>query len=57
MGYKLLGWLLWNGVRAILKLKYGRTMLPAPVLAAGIVAVALGIAGAVAARQHGGDDS
>jgi hypothetical protein len=57
MAYKLLGWFVWNGVRAILKLKYGRTMLPAPVLAAGIVAVALGIAGAVAARQHGGDDS
>jgi hypothetical protein len=57
MGYKLLGWLVWNGVRAILKQKYGRTMVPAPVLAAGIVAVALGVAGAVAAaKSSGGDD-
>jgi hypothetical protein len=57
MGYKLLGWVVWNGVKTILRQKYGRTMVPAPVLAAGIVAVALGVAGAVAAAKSGGDDS
>ena len=56
MGYKLLGWVVWNGVTTILRRKYGPTMLPAPVLAAGVVAVALGVAGAVAARQSSGDD-
>jgi hypothetical protein len=56
MGYKLLGWVVWNGVIAILRRKYGPTLLPAPVLAAGVVAVALGIAGAVAARQSSSED-
>jgi hypothetical protein len=56
MGYKLIGWVVWNGVRAILKQKYGRTMLPTPVLAGGLVAVALGVAGAVAAAKRSGDD-
>ena len=51
MGYKLLGWVVWNGVRAILKRKYGPTMLPAPVLPPASSRWPWAVAGAVAVRR------
>ena len=50
MFYELLGRLVWNGLKAFLKMKYGRFYLPKPVLAGGTVAVALAI---MAAAQKG----
>ena len=53
MFYKLLGMLVWNGGKFFLRQKYGRTHAPKPLVAGGIVAVAVGIALAiVAARQR-----
>jgi hypothetical protein len=43
MFYKLLGILVWNGAKVVLRKKYGATYLPKPVLAGGIVAAALGV--------------
>ena len=37
MLYKLLGILVWNGAKILLRAKYGRTYLPAPVLAGAVV--------------------
>ena len=52
MFYKLLGMAVWNGGKLILRRKYGAAMLPAPVLAGGVVLAAVGIAFAV---RRGGD--
>ena len=57
MAYKLLGWVTWHLAKWFLRRKYGSATVPAPVLAAGVVVVALGVAGALAARQHGRDGS
>jgi hypothetical protein len=52
MFYKLLGMLVWNGGKVLLRQKYGRTYAPKPVLAGGALAVAAAVAVAiVAARQ------
>jgi hypothetical protein len=53
MGYKLLGWLVWNVGKRFLRRKYGPTMVPVPVLAGGVVLAALGVA--LAVRRNGGD--
>ena len=37
MLYKLLGMLVWNGAKTLLRAKYGRTYVPAPVLAGAVV--------------------
>ena len=37
MLYKFLGILVWNGAKALLRAKYGRTYLPAPVLVGAVV--------------------
>ena len=37
MLYKLLGILVWNGAKTLLRAKYGRTYLPAPVLVGAVV--------------------
>jgi hypothetical protein len=47
MFYELLGRVVWNGLKAFLRLKYGRFYLPKPVLAGGTVAIALAVAAAV----------
>ena len=39
MLYKLLGMLVWNGGKTLLRAKYGRTYVPAPVLAGAVVLV------------------
>jgi hypothetical protein len=49
MFYELLGRLVWRGLKAFLRLKYGRFYLPKPVLAGGTVAIALA---AMAAAQR-----
>jgi hypothetical protein len=43
MFYSLLGRLVWNGLKAYLRLKYGRLLVPKPLLAGGTVAVAIGV--------------
>jgi hypothetical protein len=55
MGYKLLGWVAWNGAKWVLRRKYGRAMMPLPVLAGGVVLAALGVA-FVARRSGGGSE-
>ncbi len=37
MFYRLIGMLVWNGAKALLRAKYGRTYVPAPVLAGAVV--------------------
>jgi hypothetical protein len=44
MFYKLLGMLVWNGGKLFLRRKYGRTYVPKPVVAGGILAVVAGVA-------------
>ena len=48
MFYELLGRTVWKGLKAFLRLKYGRFYLPKPVLAGGTVVIALA---AMAAAQ------
>ncbi len=50
MFYKLLGMLVWNGGKLFLRRKYGRTYVPKPLVAGGIVAVVAGVA-ILAARR------
>ncbi len=44
MLYKLLGMLVWNGAKVILRRKYGPTYTPKPVLAGAVIAVVAGVA-------------
>ena len=44
MFYKVLGILVWNGAKVVLRQKYGRTYAPKPVLAGGIIAIVAGVA-------------
>ncbi len=53
MLYRLLGMLVWNGGKVLLRQKYGRTYLPKSVLA-GAVLVAGGVA-LLVARNAGSD--
>ena len=39
MLYKFLGILVWNGAKTLLRAKYGRTYVPAPVLAGAVVVI------------------
>jgi len=50
MLYKLLGMLVWNGAKVLLRAKYGRTYVPAPVLA-GAVVLAGALVGLVFAKR------
>jgi hypothetical protein len=43
MFYSLLGRIVWNSLKAFLRLKYGRFYLPKPLLAGGTVAIALAV--------------
>jgi hypothetical protein len=43
MFYKLLGMFVWKGAKLVLRRKYGRTYVPVPLLAGGIVAVLLAV--------------
>ena len=44
MLYKLLGMLVWNGGKVMLRRKYGPTYAPKPVVAGGIIAIVAGVA-------------
>ena len=44
MFYKLLGMLVWNGAKVLLRRKYGSTYAPKPLLAGGIIAIVAGVA-------------
>jgi hypothetical protein len=44
MLYKLLGLVVWKGAKALVRSKTGRTNVPVPLLAGGIVAVLLALA-------------
>ena len=56
MLYKLLGMLVWNGGKVLLRQKYGRTYLPNSVLVGAAVVAAAGIALAVQAAKRNGSD-
>jgi hypothetical protein len=43
MFYKLLGMVVWNGAKWFLRRKYGPTYVPKPVVAGGVLAIALGV--------------
>jgi hypothetical protein len=51
MFYKLLGMVVWNGAKWFLRRKYGPTYVPKPVVAGGVLAVALGVALIVRGQQ------
>ena len=44
MFYKILGMLVWNGGKVIMRRKYGPTYAPKPLLAGGIIAIVAGVA-------------
>jgi hypothetical protein len=55
MFYKLLGMVVWHGGKLILRERYGSSSVLKPVLAGVAVAVAGGVALAIAARRNGSD--
>ena len=55
MLYKLLGMVVWNGVRLVLRRRYGSSYVPKPLLVAGGLAVAGGVA-ALLLRNSSSDD-
>ena len=50
MLYKLLGMVVWNGGKFVLRRKYGRTYAPKPLLAGGLLAIVAAIALLIARR-------
>ena len=48
MFYKLLGMVVWNGGKLVLRRKYGPTYAPKPLLAGGILAIVAAVAIVVA---------
>ena len=44
MLYKLLGMLVWNGAKVLLRRKYGPTYVPKPIVAGAIIAAVAGVA-------------
>jgi len=44
MFYKVLGMLVWNGGKVMLRRKYGPTYAPKPLVAGGVVAIVAGVA-------------
>ena len=44
MLYKLLGILVWNGMKVLLRRKLGPVYAPKPLMAGGIIAIAAGVA-------------
>jgi hypothetical protein len=55
MLYKLLGMLVWNGGKVLLRQKYGPTYMPKPVLAGAAIAVAGGVV-LLLVRHNGSED-
>jgi hypothetical protein len=54
MFYRLLGMAVWNGAKALLRYRYGRTYVPKPLLFGAVFAVVGGVA-LVLARHNGSD--
>jgi hypothetical protein len=54
MLYRILGMLVWNGGKVLLRQKYGRTYVPKPVLAGAVLAVVGGVV--LLVTRHGNDD-
>jgi hypothetical protein len=50
MFYKLLGMVVWNGGKFVLRAKYGSTHAPKPLIAGALLAVVAGVAVAVSRR-------
>ena len=55
MFYELLGRVVVKGLKAFLRMKYGRFYLPKPVLAGGTVAIAVAVAVAALRRRSPSD--
>jgi hypothetical protein len=53
MFYKLLGMVVWNGGKLVLRRKYGPTYAPKPLLAGGVLAIAAAAALAILAARRG----
>jgi hypothetical protein len=53
MFYKLLGMVVWNGSKFVLRRRYGPTYAPKPLLAGGVIAIVAGVA-VLAARARDG---
>ena len=51
MLYKLLGMLVWNGGKAFLRRKYGRTYAPKPLLAGGVLLAIVAAVAILASRR------
>ena len=51
MFYKLLGMVVWNGAKFMLRRKYGPTYAPKPLLAGAVIAVVAGVAVLAARRE------
>ena len=51
MLYKLLGMLVWNGAKVMLRRKYGPTYAPKPLVAGAVIAVVAGAAVLAARRE------
>jgi hypothetical protein len=50
MFYKLLGMIVWNGGKFVLRRKYGPTYAPKPLLAGGLLAIIAAVALLIARR-------
>ena len=50
MFYKLLGMVVWNGGKFVLRTKYGKTYASKPVLAGGLLAIVAAVALLIAKR-------
>ena len=53
MFYKLLGMVVWNGAKFILRRKYGPTYAPKPLLAAAVLAIVAAVAILASKRDSG----
>ena len=51
MFYKLLGMVVWNGAKFMLRRRYGPTYAPKPLLAGAVIAVVAGVAVLAARRE------
>jgi len=51
MFYKLLGMVVWNGGKLVLRRKYGSTYAPKPLLAGAVIAAVAGVAVLAARRE------
>jgi hypothetical protein len=55
MFYRLLGMVVWNGGKLVLRRKYGRTYVPKPLLAGAVLALVGGVV-LLVARHNGSED-